>query len=74
MPRWRCSQSGASSPDVAACLERLQALAVAFLAARLAYAYGYYKRPVSLPMQIGAGLTYVLELVLLNLLGVALFL
>ncbi len=52
----------------------LQGLAAAFLLARLAYAYGYYKRPVSLPMRVGAGLTYVLELLLLNLLGAALFL
>jgi len=52
----------------------LQALGGAFLVARLAYAYGYYKKPVSTPMRIGAGVTYALELILLNLLGVALFL
>ncbi len=52
----------------------LQALATTFLAARLIYVFGYYRRPVSLPMQIGAGVTYAVEVVLLNLLGVSLFL
>lgn len=52
----------------------LQGLAGAFLLARLSYVFGYYNKPVSTPMRIGAGVTYVLELVLLNLLGVALFL
>jgi len=51
----------------------LKTLGALFIAARVVYAYGYYSRPVSLPMQIGAGLTYALELVLLNVLGAALF-
>ncbi|HFE47608.1 MAG TPA: hypothetical protein ENJ18_19320 [Nannocystis exedens] len=52
----------------------LWALAIIFLAARLIYVFGYYRRPVSLPMQIGAGVTYATEIVLLNLLGASLFL
>ena len=51
----------------------LKVVAALFIIARLAYAFGYYRRPVSVPMQIGAGLTYALEILLLNLLGAALF-
>ena len=43
-----------------------------FVIARVFHAYGMLTRPRSLPMRIGAGSTYALEIVLLNLLVVAL--
>jgi uncharacterized membrane protein YecN with MAPEG domain len=39
-----------------------------FIAVRLVYAYGILTRPASKPMQMGAGLTYLIELILLGLL------
>ncbi|MCA9660245.1 MAG: MAPEG family protein [Myxococcales bacterium] len=51
----------------------LQAIAALFLGARVLYAFGYLTRPTSPPMQIGAATTYALEILLLNLLALALF-
>ncbi len=45
----------------------------AFIAVRLLYVYGLLTRPASKPMQLGAGLTYLIELVLIGLLAAALF-
>jgi uncharacterized membrane protein YecN with MAPEG domain len=40
-----------------------------FVAVRLIYVYGMLTKPASKPMQLGAGLTYLIELILLGLLA-----
>lgn len=47
----------------------LCAIGVAFIVIRFVYVYGMLQRFGSLPMRTGAGLTYLLELVLLGLLA-----
>lgn len=42
------------------------ALGAVFLISRVSYAYGMITRPVSPPMRIGAGLTYLVEIVAIN--------
>jgi uncharacterized membrane protein YecN with MAPEG domain len=44
-----------------------------FLLARAIYVYGMLTRPASQPMQLGASLTYLLELVLVGLLALKVF-
>lgn len=46
----------------------LCAIGIAFIVIRIIYVYGMLQRFGSRPMQLGAGLTYLLELVLLALL------
>lgn len=43
-------------------------LGTVFVASRLVYVYGLFKKPASIPMQAGAGVTYLVELCLLALL------
>lgn len=47
-------------------------LGTLFVIARGFHVYGMLTRPASMPMRIGAGTTYALEIVLLNVLAVAL--
>ncbi|MEZ4449758.1 MAG: MAPEG family protein [Nannocystaceae bacterium] len=47
-------------------------IGTAFVVARFFYVYGMLTRPASTPMRIGAGSTYALEIVLLNVLVVTL--
>ncbi|GEM_PF-3770754 len=43
-----------------------------YLLTRVAYSFGYLTRPASMPQMIGAGLTYLVELSLLVLVGLKL--
>ncbi len=43
-------------------------IGTAFIVARLVYVYGMLKKPASKPMQLGAAVTYLIELLLIGLL------
>ncbi|MGH8453552.1 MAG: MAPEG family protein [Nevskiales bacterium] len=44
-----------------------------FIVARLVYVYGMLKKPASKPMQLGAGATYLIELILIGMLAAKVF-
>lgn len=51
----------------------LCSLAAAYLLLRVIYSYGYLTKPASLPQQVGAGGTYLIELALVVLVLIAAF-
>ncbi|MGH8529721.1 MAG: MAPEG family protein [Nevskiales bacterium] len=51
----------------------LCSLATAYLLVRVSYAYGMLSKPGSIPMVVGAGLTYLIELILIVLVGINAF-